>query len=160
MCKIDKDIYIDVDGTLIRNTFCDDGVGIGLRDNAVEFVRFFADNFTNVYWFSTNKRFCLNGFRKIAGEKLNSKVKYKEFEYSKYEILDFSRPFYIFDDELKYDYFNSHGFLIDEAPVLEKDPYKSKLNPRIHILYYIPSDAPMNFLKKVIEDVKKKENIK
>lgn len=160
MRKIDKDIYIDVDGTLIRNIFCDDGMGVGLRDDVVEFVKFFVNNFTNVYWFSSNKRFCLNGFRKIAGEKLNSKIKYKEFEDSKYEILDFSRPFYIFDDELKYDYFKSLGLLEDEEPVIEREPYKSKLNSKIHDLYYIPSNAPMNFLKKVINDIRQKENIK
>lgn len=160
MCKIDKDIYLDVDGTLIRNTFCDDSIGVGIREDMVEFIRFLVNNFKNVYWFSTNKKFCLNGFKKIAGEELNSKVKYKEFEYSKYEILDFSRSFYIFDDELRYDYFYSLGLLQDELPVIEQEPYKSKINSKIHNLYYIPSNAPMDYLKKVIEDVKKKENIK
>ena len=99
MKKIDKDVYLDVDGTLTRETFFQDGMGEGLRNKAVEFVEFLVNNFQNVYWFSANKRFCLEEFKEIAGEKLNNKVKYKEYRGSKYEIIDFSRPFYIFDDE-------------------------------------------------------------
>ena len=48
----------------------------------------------------------------------------------------------------------------DELPIIEQEPYKSKINSKIHNLYYIPSNAPMDYLKNVIEDVKKKENIK
>ena len=38
MKKIDKDVYLDVDGTLTRETFFQDGMGEGLRNKAVEFV--------------------------------------------------------------------------------------------------------------------------
>ena len=60
----------------------------------------------------------------------------------------------IFDDELKYDYFNSLGFLINSVPQCMKEPYKSKINSKIHTLYYIPSNASMDILKEVMEDVK------
>ena len=75
MKKIDKDVYLDVDGTLTRETFFQDGMGEELRNKAVEFVEFLVNNFQNVYWFSANKRFCLEEFKEIAGEKLNNKVK-------------------------------------------------------------------------------------
>lgn len=160
MKKIYKDVYLDVDGTLTRETFFQDGMGEGLRNKAVEFVEFLVNNFQNVYWFSANKRFCLEEFKEIAGENLNNKVKYKEYRGSKYEIIDFSRPFYIFDDELKYDYFNSLGFLINSVPQCMKEPYKSKINSKIHTLYYIPSNASMDILKEVMEDVMIREKIK
>ena len=41
-----------------------------------------------------------------------------------------------------------------------KEPYKSKINSKIHTLYYIPSNASMDILKEVMEDVMIREKIK
>lgn len=159
--KIDKDIYIDVDGTLTRETFVNDGMGdFGtLRTNAIEFLEFLVENFKNVYWLSSNRKFCFEYLPMIGKSKLNEKIKYIEWEKSKYDSIDYTRSFYFFDDEIEYDYFQEFGFLEDEIPMWKKEPYISKYNPKKHNMYYIPSNAPMEILSNVILDIKKKEKI-
>ncbi len=160
--KIDKDIYIDVDGTLTRESLVDDGIGEfdQVRDNAVEFIEFLVSNFKNVYWLSSNPRFCNEYLIKCGRKDLNDRVKYLYFKKSKCEAIDYSRAFYYFDDEIEYDYFNQFGLLKNETPSWKKEPYKSMYNPSIHNMYYIPSNAPLDFLISVMEDIKKRENIR
>lgn len=159
--KIDKDIYIDVDGTLTRESLIDDGRGkFGeVRDNAVEFIEFLVDNFKNVYWLSSNRKFCEEYLIICDRKDLNDKIKYLSFKNSKYEVIDYSRAFYFFDDEIEYDYFNEFNLLKDEIPQWKKEPYISMYNPKIHNMYYVPSNAPMDILDSIIIDIKQKEKI-
>lgn len=157
--KIDKDIYVDVDGTLTRETFVNDGQGFGVRDNVIEFLEFLVDNFKNVYWLSANRMFCKTYLSASGKEEINNSIKYIEWSNSKYDAIEYSRPFYFFDDEIEYDYFNEFGFLEGEVPLWKKEPYISKINPKIHTMYYIPANAPMNILTNVINDIKNKEKI-
>ncbi len=157
--KIDKDIYIDVDGTLTRELLVDDKKGDGLRDNAIEFLKFLVDNFENVYWLSSNKRFCKEYLSYINEDELNNSIKYIEWDNTKYDAINYERPFYFFDDEIEYDYFNKFGLLEGKVPKWKKEPYISKFKPQIHTMYYIPANAPMNILNSVIVDIKKREKI-
>lgn len=159
--KIDKDIYIDVDGTLTRESLIDDGKGeFGqVRYNAVKFIEFLVENFKNVYWLSSNRTFCEKYLIDCGRKDLNDNIKYLSFKNSKYEAIDYSRAFYFFDDEIEYDYFNDFNLLKDEIPQWKKEPYISMYNPKIHTMYYVPSNAPLDILNSIIIDIKQKEKI-
>lgn len=159
--KIDKDIYIDVDGTLTRESLIDDGKGeFGqVRYNAVKFIEFLVENFKNVYWLSSNRTFCEKYLIDCGRKDLNDRIKYLSFKNSKYEAIDYSRAFYFFDDEIEYDYFNEFNLLKDEIPQWKKEPYISMYNPKIHTMYYVPSNAPLDILNGIIIDIKQKEKI-
>lgn len=157
--KIDKDIYVDVEGTLERFCLVADGKPEGIRDNAVEFIQFLVDNFKNVYWLTSCPESYIYSYLEINNTDLVKKIKHIDYYGSKYQALDYSRPFYFFDDEIEYDCWHKLGLLKDSIPAWKKEPIKSKINSKIHTLYYIPTDAPIDFLSEVMEDIKKRENI-
>jgi hypothetical protein len=159
--KIDKDIYVDVDGTLTRESWVNDGKGdFGvIRNNVDKFLEFLVENFKNVYWLSSNRYFCFEYLNMIGKEELSKKINYIEWEKSKYDAIDYTRGFYFFDDEIEYDYYQEFGFLEGEIPLWKKEPYISKYNPTIHTMYYVPSNAPLNILDDIIIDIKKREKL-
>lgn len=158
--KIDKDIYVDVNGVLTRETWVNDGKGsFEFRDNYVEFLKFLVENFKNVYWFTSNREFCLEYFPLVVSKELSKEIIYLGYSDKKWDTVDYSRPFYIFDDELEYNYWQEWGFLKDDIPMWKREPYISRYNPKMHTMYYIPTDAPMNILNDVILDIKKREKI-
>ncbi len=156
--KIDKDIYVDVEGTLERCCLIADGKPEGIRDNAIEFIRFLVDNFKNVYWLTSCPESHYT-ILKIRDKELIDKIRYIDYDSSKYDNLDYTRPFYFFDDEIEYTCWQKLGLLKGCVPAWKKEPIKSKINPKIHTLYYIPTDAPMNVLTDVIADIKRREKI-
>lgn len=156
---IDKDIYIDVEGTLERWPMIADGKGEGIRDNAVEFLQFLVDNFKNVYWLTSCSENYIYSLLEINDKKLMNKIKRINYIGSKYEALDYTRPFYFFDDEIEFYCWQKLNKLKDAVPAWKKDPIKSKINSEIHTLYYIPTNAPMDFLNYVMLDIKQMEKI-
>lgn len=157
--KIDKDIYVDLEGTLERFCLVADGKPEGIRDNAIEFIRFIVENFKNVYWLTSCPESHIYSILNINDLELMNKIKHIDYVGSKYQELNYARPFYFFDDEIEFDCWHKIGLLKGCVPAWKKEPIKSKINPKIHTFYYIPTDAPMDFLNEVMLDIKKREKI-
>lgn len=159
MNKIDKDIYLDVDGTLTREPFRMDAEGYCDRDNIAEFIEFLTDHFKNVYWLTANRRFALTYLPSIGRQDLADKMKFKPWNREKYDVLDYTRGFYMIDDEVEYDHYHEAGLLLGEIPGWKKEPYKSKIDPEKHHMVYVRHDAPKNYLTEVIKYLCEMEKI-
>lgn len=92
-------IYLDIDGVLLANES-------NLSEGAIEFIKYAADNF-EVYWLTTH---CMNGdpvhaveyIARVEKEDLRpwlKKFKPTVWSLKKTEAIDFTKPFFWFDDD-------------------------------------------------------------
>ncbi len=97
--KIKPVLYIDIDGVLLANE-------TNLADGASQFIKYVADNF-DVYWLTTH---CMDGKPEHAIEYVNraseenltqwlEKFKPTIWSLKKTDAIDFSQPFFWFDDD-------------------------------------------------------------
>jgi hypothetical protein len=136
--RLDVDIYLDVDGTLIT---INDGI-FEFRDGLIGFIRFLVVNFKNCYWLTSWRGEFGDVLRSVGAGILAKQFKTRDWSGNKAEVIDYSRDFIWIEDDL---------------PPREVEVLKEKgcYDKYIHT----PAMGDMDYLYKVKDELKRRFNI-